>query len=129
MKLIDNSPEYWEFIHRLRFHPDNVDGFVDSKPVTEKQQQEYMSKYGDCYKICLMDNKPVGFAGIVDGDIRIAVCPEYKKKGIGLFMLMGMADIMHTAKVLRKNKASLNLFLKAGYTVYEADEAFFYLTL
>lgn len=126
MKLKDNSPEYWEFIRQVRFHPDNVKGFVDREPVTREQQERYMKAHGHKYKVCVMDGEPVGFIGVVDGDIRLAVHPDHKKKGIGEYMLKNV-NMPHTAKVLRSNLPSLRLFLKCGYEVKNQDYIFYYL--
>ena len=70
MKLIENAYIYWQFIRELRYHPDNLDGFVNTDPVTLEDQVKYMNQYGYNYYICLKDEKPVGFIGEVDGDIR-----------------------------------------------------------
>lgn len=127
MKLVKNEKKYWEFIRQLRFHPENLEGFIQKKIITKKQQSEYMKKYNDDYYICLIENIPVGFIGIVDKDLRLAVHPDYKKKGVGLFMLKGVKNISHTAKILLGNKASLNLFLKCNYIKVKQDENFYYL--
>ena len=53
MKLIKNSQNYWQFIKELRYHPDNVHGFVTSDLVTSEEQIKYMNQYGDNYFICI----------------------------------------------------------------------------
>ena len=47
MKLIKNSQNYWQFIKELRYHPDNVHGFVTSDLVTSEEQIKYMNQYGN----------------------------------------------------------------------------------
>ena len=51
MKLIENSRLYWEFIRELRYHPDNISGFVNTDPITKEDQVSYMQKHGDSYSI------------------------------------------------------------------------------
>ncbi len=129
MQLVKNSPVYWDFIRDVRFDPANVSGFVENKPVTPEQQEKYMQKHEHNYWVCLIKDEPVGFVGIVDGDIRIAVCPKHQEKGIGSFMLREILkmDKPHTAKILLKNTRSLILFLKSGYIPYKTDNVFIYL--
>ena len=131
MKLIDNSPEHWFFIKKLRYHPENISGFVMSLVPTNYEQTAYMSEHNDDYKICLNeDGESVGFIGDVDGDIRLAVSPDHKGKGIGKFMLSEYVKISPhaTAKVKHGNISSLRTFLSCGFVVSKADTKFSYLT-
>ena len=131
MRLIDNSSEHWFFIRRLRYHPENVLGFVKSLVPSNDEQVDYMSEHNDDYKICLNDDgDSVGFIGDVDGDIRLAVSPDHKGKGVGKFMLSEYAKIKpHArAKVKHGNIPSLRTFLSCGFVVSKADENFSYLT-
>lgn len=120
MKLIPNSPGYWQFIRELRFHPENVHGFLDTNPVTPEQQDRYMARHGHSYFICLEDDgTPVGFIGAVDGDLRLAVHPGHKRRGVARFMI---GEFLQThpdvaVKVLPGNTASLQTFLACGFEV------------
>lgn len=131
MKLVPNTKKYWEFIRQLRFHPENISGFVVSEEVSSDQQERYMQKYNDNYFVCLDENEtPVGFIGEVDNDIRLAVDPDHKNKGIGKYML-GQFMNTHpfaTAKVLSDNIASLKTFYSCGFISHKFDGKFFYLT-
>jgi GNAT superfamily N-acetyltransferase len=131
LKLIPNEQKYWEFIRELRFHPNNLSGFVISEEVTTEQQIEYMKKYNDTYFICLDESEnPVGFIGEVDNDIRLAVHPDSKGKGIGKYMLNEFMKThpFATAKILSDNTASLKTFYSCGFISHKFDGKFFYLT-
>ena len=74
--------------------------------------------YGDCYYICLEDNTPVGYVGVVESDIRIATHPNHQKKGVARFMIDELL-LLHPdsiAKVKIDNSASLRLFESCGFT-------------
>ena len=114
LKLIENNSEYWLFIKSLRYHPENISGFVNTEIPSDQKQSSYMSNYGDCYFICLDGDNPVGFIGDVNNDIRFAVSPEHKGKGIGKFMLNEYANINPhaSAKVLHNKMPYIWRFLK-----------------
>ena len=69
------------------------------------------------FYICLYENKPAGYVGCIDKDIRVAVHPDYQGKGIGSFMINKLMDLEPSAfaKVKITNKASLRLFEKCGF--------------
>jgi len=88
-----------------------------------------MRKYNDCYYLRIVDDKPAGFIGSVDGDIRVATHPDFQGKGIGLFMVNELMKIYpgRFAKIKMGNEASVKLFRKAGfkkkYYIYEKDNS------
>ena len=129
LKLIENNSEYWLFIKSLRYHPENISGFVNTEIPSDQKQSSYMSNYGDCYFVCLDGNDPVGFIGDVNNDIRFAVSPEHKGKGIGKFMLNEYANINPhaSAKVLHNNIISLRAFTSCGFIVNNVDDNYYYL--
>jgi len=131
MKLVLNSEKYWEFIRELRFHPDNVSGFVTTEKVSLEDQKKYMSKYNDHYYICLNENdEPVGFIGEVKNDIRLATHPNFKSSGVAKFMLNEFMKThpFATAKVLHDNIPSLKTFYSCGFVSNKFDGKFFYLS-
>jgi GNAT superfamily N-acetyltransferase len=101
---------------------------MEQVEITPEDQIKYMEKYGDNYVICLDEATPVGFIGEVDNDIRLAVHPDHKRKGIGKFMLSEFIKMFPNAlaKVLWENDASLALFRSAGFIQYTQDEQFVY---
>ena len=117
LKLVKNSPKYWEFIKTIRNLDGVRQGFVQQKEITDIEQATYMLQYNDNFWICLADDNPSGYVGVIDGDIRVAVHPEFQGKGIGSFMI-NQIMIVHPnayAKVKLDNDASLRLFEKCGF--------------
>ena len=80
--------EYREFIRQLRMNPQLSRSFVISGYISKEDQYNYMEKYGLDYWVCLdKEDKPMGFIGVVEDDLRIAVDPKHRNKGVGSFML------------------------------------------
>ena len=114
--MVKNEDQYFDFIRRLRIDPDNIKGFLDQVYISPEQQKLYMSKYKDCFHVCLCNTIPVGYIGIVDNDIRICTRSDFKNKGVGTFMLTYVRDNfpMATGKILKNNLISKKLFDKVG---------------
>lgn len=128
LKLVENNKEYYEIIRLLRTDPNNTQGFLEQVEITSEQQNKYMEKYEKNYWVCLLDNDPVGFVGVIDTDIRFAVYPNYKNKGIGTFMIneLKRKKIDMTSKVLLSNPSSQKVFEKCGFELYKQDNKFKY---
>lgn len=118
MELINCNKEYWEFVRILRTHPDNKNWFFTQTDITPEQQINYMEKNSNKYKICLLNDKPVGYIGIInDNEITYCVDSEFKGKGIGTFMVtefMKEYDNL-TAFVFPQNIPSSKVFEKLGW--------------
>ncbi len=119
MELVECTQDYWEFVRVLRTHSENKNWFFSQTEITPEQQQEYMSKNSDKYKICLIENRPVGYIGLINNnEITYCVDPDVKGKGIGTFMvseLMKLNDNL-TAFVFPQNTASNRVFEKLGFS-------------
>jgi len=117
MILVKNKKEHWEFIRNLRNHPDVKTGFVFQDYISEEQQKAYMSKYGDCFYICLVDEKPAGYVGVIEDDIRVATHPDFQGMGVGKYMINQLMSLHPNAfaKVKIDNNASVKLFEKCGF--------------
>ena len=115
------DPEYWEFVRNLRNNKEVIDGFIKSEYITKESQIKYMGIYSEFYRVCLYDGVPVGFVGVLDGDIRVCTHPDYQQKGFGKFMIEKIMEIFPNsyAKVKINNMSSKNLFKSLGF-----DETF-----
>jgi GNAT superfamily N-acetyltransferase len=118
LTIAPNSPQYWEFIRQLRNMQGVREGFVQQEEITSIQQAEYMLKYNSNFWVCLADNTPAGYVGVIDDDIRVATHPDFQGKGVGSFMINEVMKICPdaVAKVKLDNDTSLKLFEKCGFT-------------
>jgi len=115
MELVKNSPKYWNFIRQLRNGA--KEGFIQQQHITKIQQAEHMLKYNNNYWVCVIDEKPVGYVGVIENDIRVATHPEHQGHGVGSFMINEIMNLFPdaVAKVKLDNEASLKLFEKCGF--------------
>lgn len=117
--LVPNEPKFYEFIRELRTHPQLRSGFLENVEITSEQQLAYMVKHGHHYHIALENQLPVGYVGIVEGDIRLAVHPDHHRKGVAAFMVRSMLKQVptFTVRVKASNTPSLSLFRSLGFVV------------
>tara|TARA_R110000822_G_scaffold16327_2_gene55673 strand:- start:320 stop:715 length:396 start_codon:yes stop_codon:yes gene_type:complete len=118
IELVNCEEQYWEFVRLLRINPKNQNGFFTYAEITEEQQTKYMISNSNRYKICLIDNEPAGYVGLVgDHEITYCVSPEFKGKGIGTFMVKEYTPSfnMMEAYVKIDNIASQKVFEKLGW--------------
>lgn len=119
MKIVNNEKKYWNFILNLRNDEQIKKGFISQDKIEKKDHEIYMDIYGSDYFICLIDEEPVGFVGVVKNDIRFAVSLEHQGKGIGNFMISFIKNKypQAAAKVKIENENSLKCFTKNGYKI------------
>ncbi len=117
LTFIEAIPEDWEFIRQLR----NLarEGFFSESEITPPEHRAFMHKYGYNYFIATLDGRKVGFIGEVKGDVRLAVLPKYRSRGIATRMLGFLEKACGkktlTAQVKKENIASIKTFLKLGW--------------
>jgi len=115
--LIRNSSDYWDFILELRNDPRVKKGFIQQKEISRQDHSVYMQAFGDNFYICLDRDKPIGYIGVINNDIRVATHPDYQGNGVAKFMVN---EVMKShpkafAKVKIENQASLRLFESCGF--------------
>ena len=116
MKLVNCDKKYWEFVRLLRTHPKNQNSFQTQNEITPEQQEKFMNNNSDNYKICISENKSVGYVGLIKGnEITYCVDPSYKGKGIGTFMIKEILKEGIAAYVKLNNIASQKVFEKLGF--------------
>ena len=71
-KLVKNDKQYWEFIRELRNHPDVKTGFIEQEHIDKFDHALYMQRLGSSFYICLIDETPAGYVGVIQNDIRVA---------------------------------------------------------
>ena len=117
MELVLNKPEYWEFIRTLRNHPDVKGGFIQQEDIERESHEKYMLKYGLFFYVCLVDEQPAGYVGVINKDIRVATHPDFQGNGVGKYMINQLAEMQSDAfaKVKIENEASMRLFESCGF--------------
>ncbi len=125
MLFVENSIVYWEQIRQLRNNEAVKPGFIQQQEISQEEHDEHMKKYGDCYYVCVEFGPQgicsfhdfLGYCGVINDDIRVAVSPEHHGNGVGTFMINELMK-RHPrafAKVKLENEASLKLFEKCGF--------------
>tara|TARA_Y100000593_G_scaffold91306_1_gene179739 strand:+ start:543 stop:923 length:381 start_codon:yes stop_codon:yes gene_type:complete len=118
MEFVKNQEKYWEFIRQLRNDGRVKGGFIQQCHIEKENHLKYMQKHGNNFYICLINEKPAGYVGVIDRDIRVATHPDYQGKGVGKFMISALMQLYPSAfaKVKIDNTASLRLFEACGFT-------------
>jgi len=131
MVIVECTKEYWEFVRKLRMDDRVIDGFLQTHPITEEQQAKYMTGNSQYYRVALVDDKPAGYVGVIEDDIRVCTHPDFQGMGVGKFMIEECMKIWPTAfaKVKIGNTASDKLFLSCGFEVSGKDDNFTYYKL
>lgn len=129
MKLVKNKSIYWDFVRDLRNHPEVKKGFIKQEHISKKEHYAFMAKHEYRYFICLVDEQPAGYIGVIDNDIRVATHPDFQGMGVAKYMVNELMTIHPNAyaKVKLDNKASTKLFESCGfkkkYYILEKDNA------
>jgi len=93
---VSGNEEYYEFVRLLRTDERVCRGFIEQVKITPEQQKEYMKRYENCYWICLYNECPAGFIGVIDNDIRICTHPDFQGKGVARQLLAAAETSLHT---------------------------------
>lgn len=117
LELVPITVDFFEFVRRLRTDLRNADSFINPAEITVQDQIEYMQQHLQNYFICLNRKVPVGYIGVVNDDIRLAVDHDFRNRGIASFMVNQISKIFPEAqaKIKTTNVASIALFESAGF--------------
>jgi len=125
MLFIENSMIYWEKIRQLRNEEIVKSGFIHQHEISPEEHEKHMNRFCECYYICVETEQRdldslhnfLGYCGVINDDIRVAVLPEHHGKGVGTFMINELVKRRPRAfaRVKIDNEASLNLFKKCGF--------------
>jgi ribosomal protein S18 acetylase RimI-like enzyme len=127
LKLVKVSEKNYEFIRNLRNMPEIKSNFVIKTYITKDAQKEYMDKHKDNYFVCVSGVTELGYIGVIENDIRIAVLPNFHSQGIGTFMINEIKQLYPNAqaKIAINNEKSIKLFkknnFKLKYYLFECD--------
>ena len=115
LKLVPVSEEHYEFIRKLRMDERTQSSFIEKADITDAEQRDYMARHSKDYYICLSGNQALGYAGVIDSDIRICTDPEHQGKGVGSFMLAQIKKMYPHAvgRIKKSNLASQKIFQKS----------------
>ena len=116
MELVKCEKSYWRRVLEIR----NLtrQSFINSSLITHEDHLKFMEKNYENYIVAIVIGEVVGFAGVVENDVRVAVDPRYQKRGIGKKLLQKIVSNFPKceAKIDVENKASLSLFRSCGFT-------------
>jgi|TARA_R100000081_G_scaffold90793_2_gene66844 RimJ/RimL family protein N-acetyltransferase len=115
--FVQNNPDYWEFIRNLRNMDGVKEGFIEQEYIEKSHHKMYMEAWGNCFYLCLVNDQPAGYVGVIRGDIRVATHPNFQGMGVGTYMITEIMKFFPnaTAKVKLENEASLRLFQKCNF--------------
>ena len=115
MELVKCDKKHWRRILEIR----NLvrKSFINSSIISYETHIKFMETYYKNYIVAIRYGEVVGFAGVVNNDVRVAVDPKYQKRGIGKKLLNKIVSIYPDceAKIHVKNKSSLALFESCGF--------------
>lgn len=101
------------------------DFFLNNSLIDSATHEKFMQKHSANYVVAVIDrsqlsaikDQVVGFCGVVEDDIRVAVHPLYQKLSIGKRLLENINSSFPnaTAKIDINNTASVALFESCGF--------------
>lgn len=115
LKLVQCEQKFWNDILIIR--NEDKESFDKQHEISLEEHEKFMTINDINYKIATIDGKFAGFVGIVNEDIRVGVKKEYRKIGVGKFMINEFCKIfeINHAKIKINNIASQKLFESCGF--------------
>lgn len=91
--------------------------FGNNNEIDKYTHYKFMNKHWYNYYVAMWDGKVVGFGGVVDDDIRVAVDPNHQKKGIAKNIITRIVKDFPQgyATIKADNFASQKLFESCGF--------------
>ena len=76
-----------------------------------------MQKHAGKYIVATLDGLPAGYAGVIDGDIRVCTHPDFQGNGVGRALIQEIASRFpgSTARIKPRNEPSRRLFEACGF--------------
>ena len=109
--------DWYEWSDILEIRNLTSHGFGNTCEIDKETHFYFMKKYYRDYIVAELEGKIVGFGGVIDDDIRVAVHPDHQGLGIGKDIIYNLSLKYPNAfaKVKLDNEASLKLFESCGY--------------
>ena len=116
MELAKCHKKHWRRVLEIRNSVRH--SFINSSIIRHEDHLKFMEKTYENFIVAIIIGDVVGFAGVVENDVRVAVDPRYQKRGIGKKLLQKIVNDFPKceAKIDTENKASLSLFKSCGFT-------------
>ena len=115
MELVKCDKCHWRRILEIRNSVRK--SFINTSVISYETHMSFMEENSNNYIVAIRYDEVVGFAGVVNNDVRVAVDPKYQKRGIGKKLLNKITEDFPEciAKIDIENKASLRLFESCGF--------------
>lgn len=107
---------FWERIRTIRNA--SRDRFLDSSYIDKETHKLFMEQHCKNYFVATVNcNDVIGFAGVVNNDIRIGIHPDFKGFGVGKKLLKKIQKEFpnSVAKIYVDNDRSIRLFESCGF--------------
>tara|TARA_Y100000310_G_C20687695_1_gene820152 strand:- start:2125 stop:3321 length:1197 start_codon:yes stop_codon:yes gene_type:complete len=127
--VVDCKEEHWDVILELRNDPIVKRGFIQQDKISKLDHYNFMKKNSENYIVCLRDDRFLGFAGVVDNDIRVAVKSALQGQGCGKYLIKKIIDKFPNscAKIKKENISSIKIFEANGFSEVSRDETMVYM--
>ena len=85
MELVKCDKCHWRRILEIRNSVRK--SFINTSVISYETHMSFMEENSNNYIVAIRYDEVVGFAGVVNNDVRVAVDPKYQKRGIGKKLL------------------------------------------
>lgn len=110
--------KYWEDVRVLR--NELRSSFLQQHTITQREHNKFMSRYFITHRVAVTEEDEfIGYIGKVESDLRIAIKPEYQRRGIGSFLFKRFVEEFPNIeiKVKEGNHPSLAFFNRMGFRI------------